>query len=93
MKRYLSMLFVAGMLMTSCGDMDNNVNEDHSRADSMGMEGQAGYENPNTSTAPLRDTFGTDYASPTAGPDNATPKSSGQDSAVSTRQRVPGQQQ
>ena len=90
--KHLSILAVAALLaFTSCGDMDNNVNEEHSHADSMFHSQEQGQINPNQSTAPLGDSFGTDHMSPTTGPDNAAPKSTAQDSTPSTRQRLPEQ--
>lgn len=78
--------FLLSVVGSSCGDMSNNTNENHSVADSTGTD-YPEPENPNTSNAPLRDTFSTDIMSPTAGPDNAAPKSSATDTTPSTGQR------
>jgi len=83
----IALLFASLGLLAACGDMANNVNEDHSHyTDSSGVNpDDAG--NPNASDAPMRNAYDTDSTTNTSGPDNAAPKSTSQDSTVSTQPR------
>ena len=84
MKIFLtSLILLSPLLFSSCGDMSNRSNEEHTNyTDSAGVNpDQAG--NPNTSTAPIRDSFNTGATNNTSGPDNAVPKTSAEDSAKS----------
>lgn len=88
MKGLKIMLIVCfASFITACGDMSNNTNEDHSQyTDSAGMNPDD-MGNPNATTAPMRNSYDTDSATSTSGPDNAAPKSSAYDSTVSTQPR------
>jgi len=87
MKKIYSLTAVALLAMTSCGNMSNNTNEDNTHyTDSSGVNPDE-KGNPDASTAPMRNSYDTDSATSTSGPDNATPKSSAMDSTQSTRTR------
>lgn len=73
MKKILSAVSFM-IICSACGNMSNNTNEQHTNyTDSSGMNPDEGTGTPNTSTAPLRDTFNTNAESSTNGPDNAPP--------------------
>lgn len=70
-------------LLTACGNMSNNTNEDHTHyTDSSGMNAEDA-NNPNASDAPMRNVYDTDSMSNTSGPDNAAPKASSEDTTRS----------
>ena len=78
---------VLALSLGACGDMSNNTNEDHSQyIDSSGVNADTS-GNPNSTDAPMRNTYDTDSMTSTSGPDNAAPKSSSLDSTVSTQPR------
>ncbi|HTM65991.1 MAG TPA: hypothetical protein VL093_06715 [Flavipsychrobacter sp.] len=82
MKTIAVILFSAAILgFAACG---NGTNDEHTHyIDSSGMNPDENTGTPNTSTTPIRDSYATDTANSTNGPDNAVPKSSSMDSANS----------
>jgi len=79
----LSLSFIS--LLTACGNMSNNTNEDHTHyTDSSGMNADDA-NNPNASDAPMRNVYDTDSTTNTSGPDNAAPKASSGDTIQSSR--------
>ena len=83
----IMLTLVLALSLGACGDMGNNTNEDHSQyIDSSGVNADNS-GNPNSTDAPMRNTYDTDSMTSTSGPVNAAPKSSSLDSTVSTQPR------
>lgn len=82
MKTIAAILFcLATLSFAACG---NKYNDQHTHyIDSSGMNDDNNTGTPNTSTAPLRDTYPTDTINSTHGSDNAVPKRSSMDSTSS----------
>ena len=79
------LLAFSAAIFTSCGDMSNNTNEDNTHNEESPIDEMNPVGSPNTTTAPQRDSYATDTTNNTAGPDNASPKSSAMDSTPSKR--------
>jgi hypothetical protein len=82
MKTIAIILFSTAILgFAACGN-GTNVEQTH-YIDSSGMNPDETNGAPNTSATPIRNSYATDTANSTNGPDNAVPKSSSMDSTNS----------